>query len=64
MQNAIFYFTISALTTSIVAMYFVSLLANFRDITKGQLHPHLGASLLAPTADVPAAADGEPNSST
>ena len=60
MQNAIFYFA----TTSIVAMYFVSLLVNFREVTKGQSHPHWGASLLAPTADVGAAAGEEPNPST
>ena len=29
MQDAIFYIAISALSTSIVAMYFVSLLVNF-----------------------------------
>jgi hypothetical protein len=62
-QNAIFYFAVSALTTSIMAMYLVSLLVNFREITKGQLHPHWSASLPAPSADVPAAGR-EPNRST
>jgi hypothetical protein len=40
MQDAIFYAAISALTTSIVAIYFVSLLVNFREVAKGQSHTH------------------------